>query len=192
MSAMNAKEAASLLGLSARKLYELAQTGQIACYRFGGAVRFDRADLEAYKTSCRSPATTRAAAPVLAAESEVFQQFGVYEDVHPKPTKQELSKQKKAQDKRRKQIRAVLVRHHAAKRRAVKLQRTPAWADMKSIKGMHDQAARLTLETGIIHHVDHIFPMQGKLVSGLHVHQNMQVLTGPANSSKGNRFEVEL
>ena len=60
MSAITAKEAAAVLGLSARKLYELAASGQMACYRFGGAVRFDRADLETYKASCRSPATTPA------------------------------------------------------------------------------------------------------------------------------------
>ena len=57
---LTAKEAAHVLGLSARKLYELAASGKLACYRFDGAVRFDRADLETYKTSCRLPATTQA------------------------------------------------------------------------------------------------------------------------------------
>lgn len=54
------KDAASFLGLSTGKVYTLARTGKLTCYRFDGAVRFDRADLEAYKTSCRSPATTPA------------------------------------------------------------------------------------------------------------------------------------
>ena len=57
---MTAKQAAQELGLSARKLYELAASGKLACYRFDGAVRFDRADLETYKTSCRLPAITQA------------------------------------------------------------------------------------------------------------------------------------
>ena len=188
MSDITAREAAARLGLSSRKLYELAASGKLACYRFGGAVRFDRADLEAYRASCRSPVTTLAKPPIEAAPAPAPV---VYELMHPEPTKQELRKQKKDLEKRRKQIRAVLVRHHAAKRRAVKLQRTPPWVDFKSIRAMHTQAARLTVETGIIHHVDHVIPLQGKLVSGLHVHQNMQVLTGPVNSAKGNRFEVE-
>ena len=57
---MTVKEAARELGLSPRKLYELAASGKLACYRFDGAVRFDRADLEVYKTSCRLPATIQA------------------------------------------------------------------------------------------------------------------------------------
>ena len=60
MTDITAREAAARLGLSARKLYELAASGKLACYRFGGAVRFDRVDLEAYRASCRSPVTTPA------------------------------------------------------------------------------------------------------------------------------------
>lgn len=61
---LTAKEAAPLLGLKPRTLYALAAAGKIACHRLGvgdGALRFELADIEAYKTACRSPATTRAA-----------------------------------------------------------------------------------------------------------------------------------
>lgn len=61
---LKAREAGKLLGLSARTMYALAAAGKIACHRMGvgdAAIRFDPADLEAYKQSCRSPATTRAA-----------------------------------------------------------------------------------------------------------------------------------
>lgn len=87
--------------------------------------------------------------------------------------------------------RVAVVRFHAAKRRTAKLQRTPAWADMAAILAVYVEAARLTRETGIQHHVDHDIPLQGKLVSGLHVHNNLQILTGSENSKKRNRFEVE-
>ena len=60
LTAINAKAAAQVLGLSARKLYDLAKTGQLASYKFGSAVRFDLADLEIYKTLCRLPVTTPA------------------------------------------------------------------------------------------------------------------------------------
>jgi len=85
---------------------------------------------------------------------------------------------------------AANVRHHAAKRRSLKLQRTPAWADTQAIEAVYQEARRLSTATGIPHHVDHEIPLQGRLVSGLHVHQNLQVLTGPENSRKSNHFEV--
>ena len=58
---LTAEQVASSLGLSVRKVYAMAQAGELPCYRFGSAVRFDAADLEAYKLQCRSRATTRAA-----------------------------------------------------------------------------------------------------------------------------------
>lgn len=95
-----------------------------------------------------------------------------------------------AMAKQAREAHAALVRHHTAKRRTVKLQRVPPWADMTAIKAVYVQARRLSRETGVPHHVDHEIPLQGKLVSGLHVHNNLQILTGSENSKKHNRFEV--
>ena len=58
---LTAREAAARLKLSVRKVYAAAAAGELACHRFGASVRFDTADLDAYKTACRSPVTTRAA-----------------------------------------------------------------------------------------------------------------------------------
>lgn len=87
--------------------------------------------------------------------------------------------------------RAANVRFHASKRRVVALNRRPPWADMEAIRAIYLKAQRLTRDTGVPHHVDHDIPLQGKLVSGLHVHNNLQILTGSANSKKRNRFEIE-
>ena len=87
--------------------------------------------------------------------------------------------------------RAILVRHHAAKRRAARLQRTPPWVDFAAIRALHAEAHRLTEATGTPHHVDHAIPLQGERVSGLHVHTNMQILTASENSRKRNHFEAD-
>jgi hypothetical protein len=87
--------------------------------------------------------------------------------------------------------RPALVRFHAAKRRTAKLQRTPAWANMNAIKEFYAAAQRMTEAMGEPYHVDHVIPLQGRLVSGLHVHNNLQIIHGSENSKKRNHFEVE-
>jgi hypothetical protein len=85
-------------------------------------------------------------------------------------------------------------RMHTATRRAAKAQRTPAWLtedDWKWIQWMYTQASRITELTGVQHDVDHIIPLRGKEVSGLHVPQNLQILTHQENVRKGNRLLVE-
>jgi len=61
---LTATQAAALLSISKRTIYTLAAEKKIACYRFGGAVRFDPQDLDAYKAQCRSPATTQDAGSI--------------------------------------------------------------------------------------------------------------------------------
>ena len=80
---------------------------------------------------------------------------------------------------------------YRAKRRAKKLKATPKWLtpnDWKWIEWYYTQARQLTELTGIKHEVDHIHPLQGETVSGLHVPWNLQVITRAENSSKGNRL----
>lgn len=80
------------------------------------------------------------------------------------------------------------------KRHAAKLQRTPKWLteeDLRRIEEIHAEAVRITEVSGIRHEVDHILPMQGRLVSGLHVPGNLRVIPKKDNAAKSNRYEVE-
>lgn len=49
----------------------------------------------------------------------------------------------------------------------------------------------MTRETGIAHEVDHIYPLQGRNVCGLHVETNLRVITRSANRKKNNRVGKE-
>ncbi len=76
-----------------------------------------------------------------------------------------------------------------ARRRAAKFQQCPAWADHEAIAMMY-RAAEVFRVSGFDCHVDHIIPLQGKSVRGLHVHNNLQIITAKANRSKSNQLHI--
>jgi hypothetical protein len=78
-----------------------------------------------------------------------------------------------------------------AKRRARKLEATPSWLSkqhFEAIKEFYKEAKRLEDLFGELYHVDHIVPLQGAHVCGLHVPWNLQVLTASENCSKSNKL----
>lgn len=83
---------------------------------------------------------------------------------------------------------------HAMKRYVrVKLSQ-PAWlteSQLKEIEALYWLAADLKVVSGEVYHVDHIVPLQGKKVCGLHVPWNLQILPAYVNISKSNNFEEE-
>lgn len=82
-----------------------------------------------------------------------------------------------------------------AKRRAAKLNATPAWLTaehLAQIDALYADAVSLSEKTGVKYHVDHIIPLQGEMVSGLHVPWNLQVIPAFDNLSKHNKFNGRL
>lgn len=78
-----------------------------------------------------------------------------------------------------------------AKRRADILNRTPKWLtknEIWMIGEIYHLANLRTLATGIDWHVDHVIPLRGKLVSGLHTPYNLQVIPAFENLKKGNLY----
>ena len=79
-----------------------------------------------------------------------------------------------------------------AQRRAAQLKRT--WFKdhyKEEVKAVYKMAESMRDFTGLDWHVDHIIPLQGKLVSGLHVPWNLKVIPAEDNVRKGNKFYVE-
>jgi 5-methylcytosine-specific restriction endonuclease McrA len=77
------------------------------------------------------------------------------------------------------------------KRHAAKMNRTPPWLTahhFNQMKEKYDMARQLTAETGRPHEVDHIVPLQGETVSGLHVPWNLRVVERTENRSKFNHL----
>jgi hypothetical protein len=77
----------------------------------------------------------------------------------------------------------------AAVRRARERSAMPHWADRAAIERVYLQARQMTEKTGIQHSVDHIVPLLGETVCGLHIDCNLQVLTLSDNSRKGRRID---
>lgn len=72
--------------------------------------------------------------------------------------------------------------------RAKLLNRIPAWANLALVAGFYRMARQMTLATGIPHEVDHVVPLLGKTVSGLHVENNLRVIPMLENRRKSNIF----
>lgn len=87
------------------------------------------------------------------------------------------------------QARAAAARYQRSKQRSARLCRTAAWADKKKIAAFYRLAAHLTHKTGIPHEVDHIIPLQGRDVCGLHVETNLRVIPRKENRRKWNHFD---
>jgi 5-methylcytosine-specific restriction endonuclease McrA len=76
---------------------------------------------------------------------------------------------------------------------SAKMLRTPKWLspfEKLHIKCLYQVAAMRSKHSEIAWDVDHIVPLKGKTVSGLHVPWNLRVIPKKENILKGNKYHV--
>lgn len=108
---------------------------------------------------------------------------------------QEQNKDKKSVNyKRWQQNNRGYVNAYNSKRRADEKAATPSWADLDKIKSLYNVAQYFDWISGgfVKHHVDHIVPLRGKNVCGLHVENNLQILIDKDNLRKSNNYGCEI
>jgi hypothetical protein len=93
---------------------------------------------------------------------------------------------------RRKKLKeySSICQYHSAKRQARLRDATPLWVDFDVIGRIYAERDRLNkqnLPDGPFH-VDHVIPLQGRQVCGLHVPENLEIIPASLNFRKGNRF----
>lgn len=77
-------------------------------------------------------------------------------------------------------------------RREAKEQACPPWADLKVIESIYVTAREMTQQTGTVYEVDHWIPLKSKLVCGLHVENNLRIITRDENRRKSNNLIEDI
>lgn len=78
--------------------------------------------------------------------------------------------------------------HYVNKRRAATLRAIPLWANLDAIAAVYERARQMGMEV----HVDHIVPLLGKSVCGLHCEVNLEVVPASVNLRKNNRHWPDM
>jgi len=99
----------------------------------------------------------------------------------------ENPERKRQMDLEFKEKNRALVTSYKGKYRAARKKATPPWLTpehINEIRQVYKEAKRLSLETGIPYEVDHIVPLAGKIVSGLHVPWNLRAIPKTENNRR--------
>ena len=75
-------------------------------------------------------------------------------------------------------------------RASVVKRQTPPWADLDAIEAVYIRARRMSGDRPGSYHVDHIIPLQGRLISGLHIANNLRIIPARYNLKKSNKHDA--
>jgi hypothetical protein len=125
-----------------------------------------------------------------------------YAETHRAEARERIKKwsQKNPEKKRQNDktwIEANKARSHSlkAKYRAARRQACPPWVDDAHMAKIHDiyrLRRELTDKTGTVYEVDHIVPLQGKTVCGLHVWWNLRVIPKEENNRRPRIWDSSI
>ena len=78
---------------------------------------------------------------------------------------------------------------HRRYKKQLKKPQKPKWVDENVIKNIYKKMNRLNKESGYSKYdVDHIIPLNGDIVCGLHVENNLRIISHKENTEKSNKF----
>lgn len=112
--------------------------------------------------------------------------------IRAKEWKEKNLERKRLADKNWRENNVDKKRSYQAFRRAKVKQATPPWLTKEhrqQIALVYKEALRLSEDSGVLHHVDHIVPLNGRRVSGLHVPWNLCAIPASENHKKSNKFD---
>lgn len=75
---------------------------------------------------------------------------------------------------------------HYKARQTRKQRAMSAWANTDKISRIYKACAAVTRVTGVMHHVDHFYPLKSDFVCGLHNEFNLRIITASDNLTKSN------
>ncbi|MEX0827643.1 MAG: helix-turn-helix domain-containing protein [Haliea sp.] len=175
-SLLTKADVADRLRVSPRKVDQLVTSGAFPVCRIGRQVRVDPVDLAAYMESEEYLLTRKKKqlhADIKIAEMRAAMDALDWEGSAP------YNFQRRREYYVQKALRSTMRSRGLC---------APPWADRNAIREIYEEARRISRETGTAHHVDHVIPICGETVCGLHVPENMQILPASENIKKRNKF----